>query len=500
MSFTRRSFLVTGVAAGAATVTGAVPGVARAAVPDPFQLGVASGDPRPDGMVLWTRLAPKPLDADGGMGTRTVAVQWEVATDANFATIVANGTETAIPGEGHSVHAEPRGLAPDSWFFYRFKADEHISPVGRTRTTPALASAVTSLKFAFASCQHLEEGWYHAYRYIAADNPDVILFLGDYMYEGPSGQATLVRKYVALDNVTNTLAEYRVRYAQHHLDPDLKAAHAAAPWLVVFDDHEVKNNWYGAGSAIPETQRKEAFQAFWENMPVPKSMKPTTAAIQLYRRVDWGTLARFHMMDTRQYRVQQAEAGNCSQITSTTRTLTGAAQEQWLLNGLTARSSGWDFLGQQVFFAQRDTDGGSGTCDVSTDSWDGYRASRERITKGWMDRQVRNPVVLTGDVHTHWGNNLRLNYYDHNAPIVGTELVTSSITSMGGGTPSYLANNPHVNWIGNHRGYVRVTLTQGQLTSEWMKVSSIIERDPAKVTLSVVKKFVVLDGHPGLTS
>jgi alkaline phosphatase D len=496
MPLNRRSFLVTGVAAGAVTM----PGIARAAVPDPFQLGIASGDPRSDGMVLWTRLAPKPLDADGGMGTRTVAVQWEVATDANFATIVANGTESAIPGEGHSVHAEPRGLAPNAWYYYRFKADGFISPVGRTRTTPALGAAVSSLKFAFASCQHLEEGWYHAWRYIAADNPDVVLFLGDYMYEGPSGQPTLVRKYVALDNVVNTLAEYRLRYAQHHLDPDLKAAHAVAPWLVVFDDHEVKNNWYGSGSAIPEAQRKDAFQAFWENMPVPRAMKPTSAAIQLYRRVEWGTLARFHMMDTRQYRVAQAAAGNCSQITSTTRTLTGAAQEQWLLDGLTARSSGWDFLGQQVFFAQRDTDGSSSTCDVPTDSWDGYRNSRNRITQGWIDRGVRNPVVLTGDVHTHWANNLRLNYYDHAAPVVGTELVTSSITSMGGGTPAYLANNPHVNWIGNHRGYVRVTLTAGQMTAEWTKVSSITERDPAKVSLSVVKKFVVLDGQPGLVA
>jgi alkaline phosphatase D len=495
MPFTRRSFLATGVAVGVV----AVPGVAKA-VPDPFQLGVASGDPRPDGMVLWTRLAPTPLEADGGMGTRTVAVQWEVATDANFATVLASGTENAIPGEGHSVHAEPHGLAPNSWFFYRFKADGHISPVGRTRTAPALGSSVPGLKFAFASCQHLEEGWYHAYRYIAADNPDLVLFLGDYMYEGPSGQPTRVRQYVALDNVTDTLAEYRLRYAQHHLDPDLKAAHAAAPWVVVFDDHEVKNNWYGVSSAIPAAQRQAAFQAFWENMPVPRAMKPVSSAIKLYRRVDWGTLARFHMMDTRQYRVKQAAAGGCAEITSTSRTLVGAAQEQWLLDGLTARSSGWDFLGQQVFFAQRDTDGAAGTCDVPTDSWDGYRTSRNRITQGWIDRKVRNPVVLTGDVHTHWANNLRLDYFDHTAPIVGTELVTSSITSMGGGTPAYLANNPHVNWIGNIRGYVRVTLSQGQLTSEWMKVSSIIERDPAKVTLSVAKKFVVLDGKPGLTT
>lgn len=491
----RRTFLVTGVAAGTAAVPTLAAASPTAAAPDPFQLGVGSGDPRPDGMVLWTRLAAAPLDANGGMGTRNVRVDWEIATDANFATVVQTGFETAIPAEGHSVHAEPRGLAPGAWYFYRFKADGHISPVGRTRTAPALGTTPASLKFAFASCQHFEEGWYHAHRYIAQDNPDVVLFLGDYMYEAQSGQPTRVRQYVALDNIVNTLSEYRIRYAQHHIDPDLKAAHAAAPWLVVFDDHEVKNNWWGVSSAIPETQRREAFQAFWENMPLPKAMKPTSAAIKLYRRVDWGTLARFHMMDTRQYRNQQASANNCAQVNSTTRTLTGPTQEQWLLDGLTARSSGWDFLGQQVFFAYRDYDGNPSTCDGSTDSWDGYRANRARITQGWIDRKVRNPIVLTGDVHTHWANDLRLNQA---GPIVGTELVTSSVTSMGSNNPAGSTNNPGVNFIGNHRGYVRVTVNAQQLTAEFTRLSSILERDPAKISLSVSRRYVVQDGRPGL--
>jgi alkaline phosphatase D len=499
----RRLFLVSGLAAGGAI---AIPGLAGAgssvaAVRDPFMLGVASGDPRPDGMVLWTRLAAAPLDVGGGMGTRNVPVDWQVATDQAFANIVASGTETAIPGEAHSVHAEPRGLPAGAEFFYRFRADGFLSPVGRTRTAPAPGTDPGTLKFAFASCQHFEEGWYHAHRFMAADDPDLILFLGDYMYEKPSGLATRVRWFVDFDE-TDTLSEYRQKYAQIRTDPNIQASHAAAPWLAVFDDHELKNNWWGVSSDVPDTRKQASFQAFWENMPLPKAMKPVSASIPLYRRVGWGSLARFHMMDTRQYRWKQAPNGNCTEIRRTDRTLTGATQEQWLLDGLAAGGSRWDFLGQQVFFAGNDADGATSTCDVNEDAWDGYTASRQRITQGWVDRQVRNPVVLTGDVHRHWANNLRVNYFDHAAPFVGTELVATSVTSTGdpSGTdpPPQVPNNPHLYYVGNHRGYVRVTASAAQIKADFLKVSSVAQKDPTKVTLSVRKSFVVLDGQPVL--
>jgi alkaline phosphatase D len=497
----RRLFIVGGLAAGTAVALPSLAG-GRAAATDPFWLGVASGDPRPDGMVLWTRLAAKPLDIGGGMGARVAPVEWEVATDQTFANVVATGTESAIPAEGHSVHAEPHGLQAGAEFFYRFKADGFISPVGRTRSAPAVGSTPASVTFAMASCQHFEEGWFHAHRFIAADEPDLVLFLGDYLYEKQSGLANPVRRYVDFDEVDN-LDEYRLRYAQTKLDPGLKAAHAVAPWLPVFDDHELANNWWGNGPGWPATRKQASFQAYWENMPLPRSMKPTGPAIALYRRVPWGTLARFHMMDTRQYRWQQAPSNNCAEIKRTDRTLTGAAQEKWLLDGLAAGGSRWDLLGQQVFYAGRDVDGATGTCDVSEDAWDGYDASRRRITQGWLDRQVRNPVVLTGDVHRHWANDLRLNYFDHAAPLVGTELVTSSITSGGqpGATdpaPGEVAKNPHLNYVGNQRGYVRVTAGAERLTAEFVRVSSIREPDPAKVTAAVSRRFVVLDGQPGL--
>lgn len=499
----RRLFLVSGLAAGGAVALPHLAGAAGpvpAAVRDPFNLGVASGDPRPDGMVLWTRLAAAPLDIGGGMGTRNVPVEWQVATDSAFANLVASGTETAIPAEGHSVHAEPRGLPAGAEFFYRFRADGFLSPVGRTRTAPAPGTDPGTVTFAVASCQHFEEGWYHAHRFIAADEPDLVLFLGDYMYEKQSGLATRVRWYLDFDEV-DVLDEYRLRYAQIRTDPYIKASHAVVPWLAVFDDHELKNNWWGVASDAPAARKQAAFQAFWENMPLPKAMKPVNAAIPLYRRVSWGTLARFHMMDTRQYRWKQATAGNCPEIGRADRTLTGVAQEQWLLDGLAAGGSRWDLLGQQVFFAQRDADGATGTCDVSTDAWDGYRASRQRITQGWVDRRVRNPVVLTGDVHRHWANNLRLNYFDHASPVVGTELVTTSVTSGGDATenvPPTIPNNPHLYYVGNHRGYVRVVAGGASLTADFVKVSSVREKDPARVTSSVRKRFVVLDGQPGL--
>jgi alkaline phosphatase D len=499
----RRLFIAGGLAAGSAVVAPTLMGAGQPrAAGEVFGLGVASGDPRPDGMVLWTRLAAKPLDIGGGMGTRNVPVEWQVATDEAFTNVVASGTETAVPAEGHSVHAEPRGLPAGAEFFYRFRADGFISPVGRTRTAPAAGAAPASVTFAMASCQHFEEVWYHAHRFLAADDPDLVLFLGDYMYEKQSGLGTRVRGYVDFDEVDN-LDEYRLRYAQTKLDPGLKAAHAAAPWLPVFDDHELANNWWGNGTGWPATRKQASFQAFWENMPLPKAMKPANSAIALYRRVQWGTLARFHMLDTRQYRWQQAPNNNCTEIRRTDRTLTGAAQEQWLLDGLAAGGSRWDLLGQQVFFAGRDVDGSTSTCDVSEDSWDGYQASRQRITQGWVDRQVRNPVVLTGDVHRPWANDVKLNYFDDAAPAVGIELVTTSVTSGGNPgstdpTPGEVAQNPHLNYVGNQRGYVRVTVATAQLTAEFVRVSSVTEPDPTKVTASVSRRFVVQDGQPGL--
>ncbi|MEU7874779.1 alkaline phosphatase D family protein [Dactylosporangium sp. NPDC049140] len=499
-NISRRTFVLGGAAALAVA---RFPAPAATTVRYPFTLGVASGDPAPDGFVLWTRLAPAPLNTDGlgGMPAEPFEVTWQVATDQGMTDIVATGTAAAVPQSAHSVHAEPAGLQPGTEYYYRFVLGEHVSPVGRTRTAPAAGTLPAQLRFAFASCAHFEQGWFHAYRYLAQERPDLILFLGDYIYEKVSSAATDVRGFVVTGEV-QTLAQYRQRYAQQRTDPDLQAAHAAAPWVVVFDDHEVKNNWAGAGTSDPSVARRSAaFQAYYENMPVRSTALPSGPAMPLYRQLDWGTLARFHMLDTRQFRTAQAATGDCAAIRSTGRTLTGAVQEQWLLDAFTDHTPRWDLLGQQVMFAQTDTDGAPSTCDVNTDAWDGYTAQRRRITQGWVDRGVRNPVVLTGDVHRHWAANLKIDYWDTAAAPVGTELVTTSISSINtSADPSaaFLAKNPHVRYIANKRGYVRAVLTPEQLTAEFVTVSSALEHDPSNVTASVAKRFVILDGQPML--
>jgi len=515
----RRIFLLGGAAAAGGAALWTVPSWVRPAsaaepvIRYPFTLGVASGDPEPDSVVLWTRLAPAPLNEDGlgGMPNTTFTVTWEVASDSAFAFIVASGTVTAIPGEAHGVHAIAGGLQPDAWYYYRFKVQNHISEVGRTRTAPALSTLPSSLKFAIASCQRWEQGWYHAYHYLADDAPDLVLFLGDYVYEAASNESTDVRGYTISDEV-DTLAQYRQRYAQHRTDPNLRAAHAAAPWSIAFDDHEVKNNWAGndptttspepGAPPISLARKGYAFRAWWENTPT-RIPQPTGPSIAAYRRFQWGTLARFHMLDTRQFRDDQALDGGCSVMRSTTRTITGGAQEQWLLDGLSTQPSTWDFLGQQVFFASRDGDGDPATCsDWSTDAWDGYAASRQRITQGWVDRGVRNPVVLTGDEHRHWAANLLLDYYAGGRP-VGTEFVTSSISSLNPDPDpdvSRMSRMPHVRYIGNRRGYVRCTVTPSQLVSEWIAISSAFEKNLANVTASVMARYAVVEGVPGLQS
>jgi len=505
----RRLFLLGGAAAAGATVLPswalASSAVAAPAIPYPFQLGVASGDPRPDTVVLWTRLAPGPLnpDGNGGMPDATFNVDWEVATDENFATVTASGTVATSRAIGYSVHVEP-ALQAGREYFYRFKTGGHISPVGRTRTAPAVGSTPAQVRFCMTSCQHFEKAWYHAYGGIVTDIPDLVLFLGDYMYE-KSSAAGAVRRYTITDEVT-TLADYRQRYAQHRTDPNLQAAHAAAPWLVVFDDHEVDNNY---NRTTPGATRKAAaYQAYYENMPLRAAAKPSGSSIPLYRQFLWGSLARFHMLDTRQYRDAQAAVGDCTTMRSTSRTMVGSAQEQWLLSAFDAHPATWDFIGQQVMFSQRDGDGlrGSGSTGCSDnirDAWDGYTASRDRIANGWVDRSLPNPVVLSGDVHRHWAADLRVDYYDHSAPIIGSELTTTSVSSGGNTTndpPSstWWSYNPHVKYYMNKRGYVRVTATPQSTTADFRVVSNPTIYDPEQVTISTSASYVLMAGTRGL--
>ncbi|MFC4071105.1 alkaline phosphatase D family protein [Actinoplanes subglobosus] len=491
----RRYFVLGGVATAGSLV---LPSSAVAATPTPFQLGVASGDPDPTSVVLWTRLAVKPLNGDGhgGMPSRPVTVQWQVSPNSRFTRIVASGSVNARYTDGHAVHVVARGLQPGASYFYRFRALGHLSPIGRTRTTPAAGTYGPELRIAVASCANYENGYYTAYRRIAEEDPGMVLFLGDYIYED-TGVTGRVRSHAGGETVT--LGDYRRRYAQYRSDPDLQAAHAAAPWLVVPDDHEVENNYAALvrGNTRPaltaaqwRARRAAAYRAYYENMPLRSAT--------FYRRVRWGRLANFHMLDTRRFRDDQP-CGDywqvCAAADAPNRTITGAAQEKWLLDGLAQHGSVWDVLGQQVFFARYFDDVGG----ANMDAWDGYRDARDRLQRGWLQRGVRNPLVLTGDVHAAFANDLLADYRDPGSAVIGTELICTSITSDGDGTSKrevpWAGVNPHIKFYSERRGYTMVTIGRHAIRADFRVLPRVSRRGAA---VSTAASFVVEAGRPGL--
>ena len=387
---TRRRFLRFGRGFAALAAAGVLPAwrsVRRVRFQEtPFTLGVASGDPTASGAVLWTRLDPGEL-AIADAASREVTVRWEVSADDAFRQIVRSGESRALPELGHSVHAEVEGLEAGRWYWYRFDAGGIGSPAGRLRTAPAPGEIPGRLRFAFASCQHYEHGYYTAYRHMAAEEPELIIHLGDYIYEMRYGD--IVRD--AAPGEVMTLADYRNRYALYRSDPDLQDAHAACPWIVTWDDHEVDNNYAGT---VPEDaqgrqeflmRRAAAYQAYYEFMPLRRSSMPTGPAMQLFRRLDFGDLASFHVLDTRQYRSDQAcgdgRAPRCWPALAPDRTLLGAAQEAWLHDGLASGPARWNFLAQQVRMAEVAIPPREGESEesFSLDMWDGYPAERERL-------------------------------------------------------------------------------------------------------------------------
>ena len=476
---------------------------------DPFTLGVASGDPLPDGVVLWTRLAPDPL-AGGGMGASPVDVEWLIARDDAMKDVVRSGTSSALPELAHSVHVEVAGLDPDRVYWYRFRASGIESPIGRTRTAPAAGASPQALRFAFASCQNYVQGYYTAHANLAREELDVVFFLGDYIYEG-TARGDIVRNY-AKRGWSFSLADYRDRYAQYKSDKDLQAAHAAFPWIVTWDDHEVENNYAGGIDKSAERnkfallQRASAYQAFYEHMPV-RAPRPQGPDLKLYRSASYGGLASFFVLDTRQYRspevplcgeISQTPSGYCPASVDPSRTMLGADQRGWLLKGLSDSTTAWNFVTQSVRFAQQDSnpDLAKHTFD-GVDNWMGYVVDRQMI----LDRfaTTKNPVVLSGDSHVNFVYDLKRDFSDPTSPTVGTELLGTSISSEGDPfveqtqfTPP--AKNPQLRFFDNHRGYVRCTLERNRLSADFRAVSTV--RKPT-ATVSTTASFMVDDGKPG---
>ncbi|MEV0847004.1 alkaline phosphatase D family protein [Streptomyces sp. NPDC049954] len=523
--FDRRRFLtVTGAAAALAFATN-LPAAGSAAaaaldpakiVKDPFTLGVASGDPLPGSVLLWTRLAPSPYESDGGLPASRVTVQWELAHDSRFTRIAKKGSAVAHPEFQHSVHIEVKGLDADRVYFYRFRAGQWISGTGRTRTAPANNARLTEMRLAAVSCQAYHDGYYTAYGHLADEDLDVVFHLGDYLYEyavtavGGNRKYTDRRLPAHYNRETVTLDDYRLRYGLYKSDPDLIAAHAAHPFVVTWDDHETENNYAGdtpENDVPPEEfllRRAAAYRAYWEHQPLRTPQQPEGADMQLYRRRQYGRLAQFDILDTRQYRSDQAYGDGWQvpgpESEDPARTLTGATQERWLVDGWRESKATWNVLPQQVTFAQR-KDRATPDYKLSMDSWDGYPASRQRLLDGWQSAGQDNLLVLTGDVHVHYGFDIKADFDDPASKTLGTEIVTSSITSGGDGSDkpanwdTYMAANPHLKFYNGRRGYAVVTLGQDAARAEWKTVSAVTTPG---APLTTAGSFVTEAGNPGL--
>jgi alkaline phosphatase D len=505
----RRRFLTAGAAVlGAASAQLWLPGTARAAentLPDGvFSLGVASGDPLHDGIVLWTRLAPDPLNG-GGMPDSEVPVEWELAEDDRFRKTVRRGVTQARPEYGHSVHIDVRGLRPGRSYWYRFRVSGQLSPTGRTRTAPHPHSRGGSLRVALASCQNWQHGYFTPYADMLAQDPDFVLFVGDYIYES-TPSSTGVRRHEGTGE-PYTLEQYRNRYAQYRTDPDLAAMHANAPWVVTFDDHEVDNDWAGEIPQDPAKQPHDAFvarltaafQAYYEHMPVRASAIPTGPHIQMYRRLEFGRLARLNVLDTRQFRsdqvTSQADAENPAL------TMLGTEQKEWLLDGLRDSPARWNLIASQIMMAETDLQVGDGKLWYY-DAWDGYQAERNALLEEFAD--IRNPVVLSGDRHLTMISDLKEDFADPDSDVVGAEFVGTSISSSGDQDQAAfhaewdprMPDNPHWKLIDAHRGYHLFDIDRHGIDARVRVVDTVVR---PTATASTLARLRVEDGEPGVS-
>jgi alkaline phosphatase D len=510
MRINRRELLQGGSALAAAMwLSGKSWGIQRKNIvlPDnPFTLGVASGDPSEDGFVLWTRLAPKPT-AGGGMPPENVVVSWELLADQDTIEIIQKGKFVATPQMGHSVHIELGGLQPDRWYRYRFHAAGWTSPIGRTRTFPTAEKLPDRLRFAFASCQNYEQGLFTAYQHMAKRDLDLVIHLGDYIYEG-GVSASRTRQHNGPE--TMTVEDYRNRHALYRTDEHLQASHAAFPWLVTWDDHEFDNNYAGDISEELKVdknlflqRRAHAYKVYFEHMPLRKISIPDGPNMRLYRASPFGRLANFAMLDTRQYRTDQPNNDKQSELRGDVfredATLLGKQQEEWLQGNLKSSPALWNILAQQIMMARVDRRPGEGT-GYSMDQWSGYDVPRRRLLSFLEQQKISNPVVLTGDIHCNWVNDLKVDFDNEKAPVVATEFVGTSISSGGDGsdvlesTAATLAENPFVKFFNAQRGYVECTVTPQRWQSDF-KIVPYVTRPGAP--LENRASFVVESGTAG---
>jgi alkaline phosphatase D len=500
----RREFLRLAASTAAVAASGSACDWTSAAVPSwPFTLGVASGDPLADRVVLWTRLAPDPVapDGAGGMPDEPVTVFWEVAHDEAFASVARVGSAIAHPSLAHSVHVDVNGLEPDRWYFYRFYAGGHVSPVGRTRTFPRPDQAPALVRFASASCQNFTSGYYTAHAALAEEDLDFVAFLGDYIYE--SGSQGPVRPH--LGGRVESLAGYRQRYGQYKSDANLQAAHLRCPWIVTWDDHEVANNYAGlhfdedaTPPVLPFPELRAAgYQAWYEHQPV-RLLAPKGLEYRIHRTLSYGDLAQLFVLDTRQYRTNQ-ECGDglqapCPGFPDPNGTLLGDAQEAWLFDRLGRSQALWNVLAQQVVLSP--TPLGN---QVNMDQWDGYPLARNRVLAFLENAGIRNPVVLTGDIHASGAGWVPADTVALADPLA-SEFVATGISSAGldPGTAALaefiLEQMPHVEYFDAlQRGYVRHEVSRDQWRADFRFVTTVLAPTASVFTDA---SFVVEPGDP----
>ena len=477
---------------------------------DPFGLGVASGMPRPGSVVLWTRLAPLGEDAAERDARPPCKVRWEVFADEALRQRVAQGEQITHAARAFSVHVQVNGLAPQRTYWYRFSCGDAQSRPGRTRTTPAAGAAVERLRLALASCQHYEYGYYVAHREIAARDLDAVVFVGDYIYEGSINPANAQRRHGA--PMPHSLDEYRARHDLYKRDADLQASHAAHPWVLTWDDHEVVNDYAAEREPAPTgteqflRRRAAAYRAYFEHMPL--ALGPEGSSMRIHDRFAWGDLADIWTLDCRQYRSHHACADpqmshgrvvtDCAELADPARTMLGAAQERWLAEGLAASTARWKLLAQstQVSSTSIETPKGRQTW---TDAWDGYPLARQRLLQGIADAKVRNAVTLGGDVHRFVAADLRVLPNDANSPIVASEFVGGSVSSRGasrGSMEKMQLDNPDIAHArGDERGYALLDFDREAARCEFRATPHPAVRD---ATLSTQAAFAVAAGQAGV--
>ncbi|MFF3287539.1 alkaline phosphatase D family protein [Streptomyces sp. NPDC003023] len=513
----RRTVVKAAAATAVATpvlATAAASPAAAAEEAPAFLHGIASGDPLPDGVLLWTRVTPSAEAVPGsGLGADTEVV-WEVAEDRGFTRIAARGTTTSRAASDHTVKVDVRGLRPGTSYWYRFAAGDTVSPSGRTRTAPAPDAATPGVRFGVVSCANWEAGWFSAYRHLAARGDlDAVLHLGDYIYEYATGgypaEQYVVRPHEPRHEIV-TLSDYRLRHATYKTDADLQALHAAHPVIAIWDDHEFANDAWsgGAQNHTPGTEGDwtarvaAAKQAYFEWMPVRASTEGT-----VYRRLRFGRLADLHLLDLRSFRSQQSGIGN-GDVDDPDRTLTGRAQLDWLKTGLATSDASWQLVGTSVMIspvafgslpayllepiaelAGLPKEG----LAVNVDQWDGYTDDRRELLAHLTQRGVENTVFLTGDIHMAWANDVPVRAATY--PLSGsaaTEFVVTSVSSdnlddilhVAPGTVSLVASaavraaNRHVKWVDmDAHGYGVLDVTAERSQMDYYTISDRTKQD-----------------------